>query len=80
MRATRNLRETNIIEQHEIRIMPDTNRQRVRAVCDLHGWQSRWCAVGPGYPYDPVKGWTPPASLIGRAGELGAEHLRSSSR
>lgn len=82
MRATRNAPETigDGVSQHVIRIMKDPNRQRVRAVCDRHSWYSEWCYAGPGHTYDPLDGWVPKNSLLERAGELGAVHLRSTSR
>jgi hypothetical protein len=68
------------IKPHEIRIVADPARQRARAECDRHGWQSEWCAQGPGHPYDPEEGWTPPATLIERVAVFGEQHLRAGSR
>jgi hypothetical protein len=59
--------------------LTDPDRQRIRAVCDRHLWESAWCAAGPGHPYDREEGWTPPQQLIARAAALGEQHLRSSS-
>jgi hypothetical protein len=64
---------------HSVRIERDPNRQRIRAVCDLHAWESPWCAAGPGHPIDPDTGWEPPPALVERAARAGTLHLRTAN-
>ena len=79
-RAVSKAVSNGIFKPHTIRIVTDTERQRARAECDLHEWQSEWCAQGPGHPYDPEEGWTPPPALIERVAVFGEQHLRAGSR